>query len=113
MRAHRRQRQNRAEQAQSSQEALLASLRHVSEQHLTRYVILPLIRAMYPDSRLEETHGADEAGRDVVCRTTHARLRRPWILCVQVKNHRITTGTSGPYSLLTIKNQVERAKKTG
>jgi hypothetical protein len=76
--------------------------------------VIPLLEKLYPDSTVEETHGSLEAGRDVICFTHHSGLGIPHTICVQVKNHKISAGsTSGPYSLIAIKNQVEQAKSTG
>ena len=76
--------------------------------------MIPLLTALYPESYIEETHGSSEAGRDVICRTFHPALGRTHVLCVQVKNHRISTGsTTGPYSVTSVLNQIQTAKTIG
>lgn len=93
--------------------SILPSLQKLSEASLTETFVRPLLNALYPNSTIEKSHGPNEAGRDLICFTQHPKLRRPFVLCVQVKNHSISVGaTAGPYSLQTLKFQVEAAKST-
>jgi hypothetical protein len=93
---------------------LLSYIQGQPESFVTRRLVIPLLEKLYPDSNVEETHGPLEAGRDVICFTRHFSLNIPYTICVQVKNHKISVGsTTGPYSLIAIKNQVEQAKSTG
>ncbi|MEQ1793198.1 MAG: NACHT domain-containing protein [Nitrospira sp.] len=93
--------------------SVLPSLQKLSEASLTESFVYPLLKALYPNSTIEKSHGANEAGRDLICFTRHPKLNRPYVLCIQVKNHSISVGaTAGPYSLQTLKNQVEAAKST-
>jgi DNA polymerase III delta prime subunit len=86
----------------------------MTETQFTRAVVIPLLTALYPESFIEETHGSNEAGRDVICRTSHPILSRDLVLCVQVKNHRLSTGsTTGPYSMAAVLNQIRTAKTVG
>lgn len=98
----------------SLDERVLLAFATLEEAVFTRRVVVPLLRALEPKARIEETHGANEAGRDLICFSTHPHLNRPRVLCIQVKSHRISTGsTAGPYSLVSIANQVETAKTIG
>ena len=93
---------------------ILSYIQQQPESFVTRRLVIPLLHKLYPESHVEETHGPLEAGRDVICFTRHVSLDIPYTICVQVKNHKISVGsTSGPYSLIAIKNQVEQAKSTG
>ena len=93
--------------------SILPALQKLSEASLTEHFVRPLLNALYPHSTIEKSHGSNEAGRDLICFTQHPKLRRPYVLCIQVKNHPISTGaTAGPYTLQTLKNQVEAAKST-
>jgi len=101
-------------EAKTTATSLLKTLQAMSEIELQRHVVVPLLRAMFPDGRVEETSGPNEAGRDIICITKHARLERPYITCVQLKNKKISSGSApGTNSLMAIKAQVEEAKRTG
>jgi hypothetical protein len=92
---------------------LIKRLQQMSEAELQHLIVLPLLRELYPSSVIEATHGSQEAGRDIVVLTKHPVLTGDCIICVQLKNHRLTTGASGPYCLSTILNQLQTAKRTG
>jgi hypothetical protein len=92
----------------------LTVLQSMSETQLTRQAIIPLLRAVYPKGKIEETHGVTEGGRDVICTDRHPVLNRMHTLCVQAKNHKVSFGaTAGPYSIVTLRNQVQQARRTG
>jgi hypothetical protein len=92
---------------------LLKALRKMNEDKLTKEVIVPLLRAMQPKGRIEFTHGPNERGRDLICLAPHRLLSRQSAVCVQVKNHKLSHGNSGVYSLTTVANQVENAASAG
>jgi NACHT domain len=95
------------------QKSLQQVLEQMPEAQLTRQVVIPLLRAMFPGDRIEETHGPEEAGRDVICFTRHPHLQRSRIVCIQIKSHTLNRSTSSPYSIQTLKNQLELATTTG
>ena len=73
---------------------VLAGLAELNEEEFTRRVVIPMLRGMYPNARIEYTNGPLEAGRDVVVIAQHGALSRQWIVCAQVKAHRISPGAS-------------------
>lgn len=82
-------------------------LREFTTEANLREMLMTLFVKMGLDPIL--THGADEHGRDIVCReTTNVLKVSEWIGCV-VKLGPITGGTSGSGSLQTIANQVSEA----
>lgn len=98
----------------SLDERTLMSLAALPEQVFTRRIVIPLLQAMDPSGRVEETHGSNEAGRDVVQYTTDPVLGRPLVRCVQVKSHAVSTGsTAGFATMSSILNQVTAARRTG
>ena len=77
----------------------------MTEVQLTRQIVLPLIAKLYARSLIEESHGSNEAGRDIICVSNHPTLRRQHVLVVQVKAHPISPGsTAGPYPPVALGN---------
>jgi hypothetical protein len=92
----------------------LKAIQSLSEAQFAEQFVEPLLRALHPEARVEESHGSQESGRDYICIGPHSKLQRSHVLCVQVKNHQLSPGaTTGPYSFATIASQVHTAKKTG
>ena len=93
---------------------LIKILQQLPEETLTQTVISPLLKQMYEDSSVEYTHGPLEAGRDLIVSTAHRSLKESYIICIQVKNEKLSIGaTTGPYSVHSVKNQIQAAKDTG
>lgn len=70
---------------------LQKGLLQLEEKDLTHDVLIPLINKLHP-GRIEYTHSAIEAGRDLVS-FGKDNLNRPHILCVQVKADKVTYGS--------------------
>lgn len=69
---------------------LLKALTQMEEYALINEVIIPLLKELHP-GRVEYTHSAIEAGRDLVSFGKDI-LNRQHILCVQVKANKVTYG---------------------
>lgn len=69
---------------------LQKALMQLEEKDLTHDVIIPLIRKLHP-GRIEYTHSANEAGRDIVSFGKDS-LKRQHILCIQIKANKVSYG---------------------
>jgi hypothetical protein len=69
---------------------LQKGLLQLEEEDLTNDVLIPLIKKLSP-GRIEYTHSANEAGRDLVS-FGKDNLNREHILCVQVKADKVSYG---------------------
>ena len=71
---------------------LIEFIQKLTEEELTNEIIIPLIEKIHP-GKIEYTHSANEAGRDLVSFGSDL-LNRPHILCAQIKAKQISYGAS-------------------
>ena len=62
---------------------LIEFIQKLTEEELTNEIIIPLIEKIHP-GKIEYTHSANEAGRDLVSFGSDL-LNRPHILCAQIR----------------------------